>query len=110
MSKMSTSNFESDLSNNFTTHLVCAKFGIHNLPQSLDIGQNSEGVISGFQISGQSLIKENCHNSRTSDDVDMKLVPETELDKRNKKKHQKMTMTSCRKIVMSLTFFRFWPI
>ena len=54
---MSTSNFESDLNNNFTTHLVCAKFGIHNLPQSLDIGQNSEGVISDFQISGQSLIK-----------------------------------------------------
>ena len=89
MSKMSTSNFESDLNNNFTTHLVCAKFGIHNLPQSLDIGQNSEGVISDFQISGQSLIKENCHNSRTSDDVDMKLVSETELDKRNKKKTSK---------------------
>ena len=52
--------------------------------QSLDIGQNSDGGISDFRISGQSLIKENCHNSRTSDDIDMKLRPVTKLDKRNK--------------------------
>ena len=52
-----------------------AKFGIHNLPQSPDIGQNSDGGISDFQ---------NCHNSRTSDDRDMKLGPVTKLDKRNK--------------------------
>ena len=32
----------------------------------------------------QSLIKENCHNSRTSDDIDMKLWPVTKLGKRNK--------------------------
>ena len=63
---------------------ICAKFGIHNSPQSPDIGQNSDGGISDFQISGQSLIKENCHNSRTSDDIDMKLRPVTKLDKRNK--------------------------
>ena len=37
-----------------------------------------------FPISGQFLIKENCHNSRTSDDVDMKLGPVTKLGKRNK--------------------------
>ena len=63
---------------------VHAKFGIHNLPQSSDIGQNSDRGISDFRISGQSLIKENCHNSRTSDDIDMKLGPVTKLDKRNK--------------------------
>ena len=34
-----------------------------------------------FRISGQSLIKENCHNSRKSDDIDMKLGPVTKLDK-----------------------------
>ena len=51
---------------------------------SPDIGQNSDGGISDFQISGQSLIKENCHNSRTSGDIDMKLGPVTKLDKRNK--------------------------
>ena len=37
-----------------------------------------------FRISGQSLIKENCHNCRISDDIDMTLGPVTKLDKRNK--------------------------
>ena len=63
---------------------IRAKFGIHNLSQSLDIGQNSGVGISDFRISGQSLIKENCHNSRTSDDIDMKLGPVTIFEKRNK--------------------------
>ena len=52
--------------------------------QSLDIGQNSDGGISDFRISGQSLIKENCYNSRTSDDIDMRYGSVTKLDKRNK--------------------------
>ena len=60
------------------------KFGIPNSPQSADIGQNSDGGISNFRVSGQSLIKENRHVSRTSDDIDMKLAPGTKLDKRNK--------------------------
>ena len=38
---------------------------------------------SGFLV--KSLIKENCHNSRTSDDIDMKLGPVTKPYKRNKK-------------------------
>ena len=66
---------------------ICAKFGIFNSPQSPDIGQNSREGISNFRISGQSLIKENCHNSRssrTSDYIDMKLGPVTKFDKRNK--------------------------
>ena len=63
---------------------ICAKFGIPNMPQSRGIGQNTDRGISDFQISGQSLIKENCHNSRTSGDIDMKLGPVTKLDKRNK--------------------------
>ena len=63
---------------------IRAKFGIHNLPKSPDIGQNIDGGISDFRISGQSLIKKNCHNSRTSDGIDMKLGPVTKLDKRNK--------------------------
>ena len=61
-----------------------AKFDILNSSQSPDIGQNSEGGIPEFQISGQSLIKENFHNSRASNDIDMKLGPVTKLDKRNK--------------------------
>ena len=64
---------------------IRTKFGIPNLPQSPDIWQISDGGISDFRISGQSLIKENCHNSRTSDDIDMKLGPVIKLDKRNKK-------------------------
>ena len=64
---------------------IRAKLGISNLPQSPDIGQNSDSGISDFQISGQSLIKENCHNFRTSDDIDKKLGPITKLNKRNKK-------------------------
>ena len=62
---------------------IRAKFGIPISPQSPDIGQNSDGCISDFQISGQSLIKENCHNSRTSDDIDKKLGPVTKIDKEN---------------------------
>ena len=76
------------------------------LPQSPDIKQNSDGVISDFRISGQSLVKRNCHNSRASD-IDMKLGPVTKLDKRNKITSKKLTMTSCRKIVTSLPFFQF---
>ena len=37
-----------------------------------------------FPISGQSFIKRNRRNSRTSDDIDMKHGPVTKLDKRNK--------------------------
>ena len=63
---------------------ICAKCGIPNFPQSPDIGQNPDGGISDFRISGQSVITEICHNSRTSDDFDMKLGPVTKLDKRSK--------------------------
>ena len=64
---------------------LLAKFGIPYLPhQYPDIGQNSDGVISDFQLSGQSLIKRNCHKSRTSDHIDMKLGPVTKIDLRNK--------------------------
>ena len=66
------------------TRDVCAKFDIHNLPQSPGIGQNSDGGNSNFRISGLSLIKRNCRNSRTSDDIDKRLGPVTKLDKRNK--------------------------
>ena len=52
--------------------------------QSPDIGQNSDGGISNIRISGQSLIKKNCHNSSTSDDIDINLGPVTKLDKRKK--------------------------
>ena len=87
---------------------IRAKFGIHNLPQSPDIGRNSHKGISDFRISGQSLMKGNCHNSRTSDDdIDMKLRSVTKFDKRNKTTSKKLTKTSYRKIVTLLSFFGF---
>ena len=36
------------------------------------IGQNSDEGNSDFRISGEFTIKENCHNSRNSHDIDMK--------------------------------------
>ena len=33
-----------------------------------------------FQISGQLLIKGSCHNSKASNDIDMKLEPVTKLE------------------------------
>ena len=61
-----------------------AKFGVPNLPRSSNIWHNSDKGISNFWISGLSLVKVNCHNSRTSDDIDMKLGLKTKLDNRNK--------------------------
>ena len=68
---------------------IFAKFSIPNLPSSLDIAQNSDGRILDFWISAQSLIKENCHNSRTSDDIDMKLGPVTKCDKKKQENVKK---------------------
>ena len=55
-----------------------------DLPQFPDIGLNSDGGISYFWIPAESLIKVNCQNSRTSDNIDMKLGPVTKFNKRNK--------------------------
>ena len=52
--------------------------------QSPDIGRNSDEGISDFRISGQSLMKINCLNSLTSDDIDTKLGLVTKLDKTSK--------------------------
>ena len=62
---------------------IRAKFGIPNSPQSSDIGQNSDGGVFDFPISGQSLIKENCYNSTTSNEIDMELGPVTKRDSKN---------------------------
>ena len=74
-------------------------FGIADLLKSPDIRLNSERGISDFRISGQSLIKENCHNSRTSDNIDMKLEPVTKIEKRNR-----ATSKICYDDVMSTNF------
>ena len=86
---------------------ILVKSGISNLSQSPNVGQQSDGGVSNFQISSQSSIKENCQNSRTIGDIDMKLVPVTKLDKRNKATSKKITMASCCRIVTPLSFFQF---
>ena len=86
-----------------------AKFGIPRLPWSIDIEQNSDGCIFDFRISGQSLVKRNCHNSRTSDNIHIKFEPVTKLDKKNKTTTQKLKMRSCQKIVTALSFFSVQP-
>ena len=53
------------------------------MSQSPDIENKLRRGISNFRISVQSLIKENCHKPRTSNDIDMKLGL-TKLGKRNK--------------------------
>ena len=60
------------------------------------------GGISDFRISGQ-FINENCHNSRTNNDIDMKLGPVTKFDKRStatlKKFDDDFMSTNCDVIV-----------
>ena len=93
---------------------ICAKFGIPNLLQSPDIKQNLDGDISNFRISGQSLIKVNCDNSRTSDDIHRKLGPVTKLDKRSKITSKKfdddVMSTNFDVIVIFLIFGQFGAI
>ena len=59
---------------------IRAKFSIPNSLQSLDIGQNSKRGV----FHGQSLVKENCQNSRTSDNIVLKFTPLTKFEKRYK--------------------------
>ena len=77
------------------------------MPQSPDIGQNSDGVISDFQVSGESLIKQNFDKSRTSDDIDMKLGLVTKFDKRNKKPSKKIENNVMPQILKSWSFIQF---
>ena len=66
---------------------VSAKYGIPNSSEFPDIGPNFDDCVSDFRISGQSVMKGNCHNSRTSDDIDMKLGPVTQLETKQLKKN-----------------------
>ena len=73
------------------------------------LGKTQTGVypISRFLVN-PFLIKENCHNSRTSADADMKLGPVSKLDKRKKNPVKKVSQwLHVKNIVTSLSFFRF---
>ena len=61
---------------------IQAKFGIPNSSQCPDFGKTPMGVfpISGFLVNPL----ENCHNSRDSDNIDIKLGAVTKLYSRNK--------------------------
>ena len=78
------------------------------------LGKTQSGVfpISGFLV--KSLIKENCHNSRTSDDIDRKLGPVTKLYKNNKttsKKFEDDVMSeNCNAIVIFSIYDQFGAI
>ena len=69
--------------------------------QSPDIEKKFSKVISDFWIFDQSFIKENVHNSRTSNDIDIKLGPVTKIVDRDRLRHKNFAMTLCQKIVIS---------
>ena len=78
---------------------------ISKLPQSLNIGKNTDGGVSDFRVSDQSLIKENYRNFGSSHNIDMKLAPVATLDKGNKITSKNLTITSCWQIVTSSLCF-----
>ena len=49
--------------------------------------KTSDRDIFDFRISGQSLINENSHNSKTSNDIDIKLRPVNKLTKKTRQPH-----------------------
>ena len=81
------------------------------IPSLQILSKNSDGGISNFRISGQSCIKVNCHNSRISDDIDMKPGAVTRLDSRDKTKlkkfHDDVMSTNCD---VTVIFSNLWPI
>ena len=91
---------------------VCAKFVIPNSPQSPVIGQNSDGRIFDFHISGQSLINKIVVTPEPG--VDMKLGPVTKLDKRNWATSEKfdddIMLDNCEVFVFLLIYDQFAAI
>ena len=81
---------------------------------SLKISGKIQMGNSDFQISVQSLIKESCHNFRTSNDSVMKLGPVTKLDKRNTTPSEKfdddVILANCNVIVISPMYDQFGTI
>ena len=80
------------------------------------LGKTQTGVfsISGFLVNPLSLIKENCHNSRTSDHIDIKPGPVTKPDKRNKTTSKKFDVDvvseNCDVIVIFRIFGQFGAV
>ena len=53
-------------------------------------------------------MRENSHNTRTSDDIDMKLRQDTKLDKRNKSTTKKLAMMSFIQYMVNLEQLESW--
>ena len=70
-----------------------AKFGIPDLPQSLDITQHLDGILRILRSIVSLLKKENYHNSKSSNDNDIKPEPIIRID---------MGKTATSKIYLSL--------
>ena len=66
-------------------------------------GQTQTGVHPNSRFLVKSPITENCHNCRTSDDIEMKL----NVIRETKQRQKILMMTSCQKIVTLLSFFQF---
>ena len=83
-------------------------FGIPNLSQSQDIGQNSNGSFSGFRISLKTKVfikfLNFCH------DIDVKLGAVTKIDKRNtalsREIEDDVMSTNCSAIVFFLIYVK----
>ena len=99
-------NINSNIHRNIIRY-ICAKFGICNLPQSPDIGQNTDVGISKFRISGLSVINKSFHNSRTNHDMDMKLGPVT---KNWQEKHNNLKKIDDDFMLANYDVFAFFPI
>ena len=93
---------------------IPAKFGIPNLPHSTGFGRHSYRGLSNFQISSLSSVNKNWHDTRISNDVNMKLGPMTKLGKRNTAMSKKIDDDdmSASYDVIDIVFFygQFWAI
>ena len=70
------------------------------------LGKIQTGVfsISRFLVNP---LKKYYHNSRTSDDIDMKLEQVTKIEKKNKTTSKKFDDDECQKFAASFSFFQF---
>ena len=78
------------------------------MSQTPGIGQNPDGGISDFRISGQSFINKNYVNSRTSHDTDMKLGPVTKFDNGKAPTSKKFDYVMSTNFEVSVFFSDLW--
>ena len=76
--------------------------------------QNSDGGISDFRISSESFMNGSCHNSRTSNDIDMKRVSVSKHDNTNtetsKKLYDDVMSANCDVSLIYVQFGAIWKL